>query len=122
MRHTELPEETHGYLHAPSRQEAMDAFWELIENHYEEEWRVEIGGAMTLIVDDYMLERVLNDNIAVAWFKFGTNKGGVDKHGLASFTNRPEWLKGLWSITGVYSKTLAYVGGPRSYHFEPGDY
>jgi len=127
MRHTELPEESRlaAYLKNTStrlrthRQEMMDAFWELIENHYEEEWRVEISGAVSLLVDDHMLERVLNDNIAVAWYTFGSNKGGVDENGLKSFTNRPEWLKGLWSIEGIYNDKQAYIGGERTYHFEP---
>lgn len=122
MRHTETPEEGNPHFQLSTYQDLMDAFWELIENHYEDEWRVEIGGAMTLVVDDRMLERILNDNVAVAWFKFGSNKGGWDENDNRYFTSRPEWLLGLWSIEGVYSKNLAYVGGPRTYHFEPGDY
>lgn len=124
MRHTNTPEEDmrQEYLQSFSSQSKMDAFWNLIENSYEEEWRVEISGAMVLVVDDAMLERILNDNIAVAWFAFGSNRGGVDEHGNKSFTNRPEGMKGLWSIEGVYNAKQAYVGGPRTYHFEPGEY
>lgn len=122
MRHTETPEEGNPHFQLPTFQAQLDAFWSLIEDSYEEEWRVEISGAMVLVVDDAMLERILGDNVAIAWFQFGSNRGGVDKHGLASFSNRPEWLKGLWSIEGVYNAKQAYVGGPRSYHFEPGDY
>jgi hypothetical protein len=119
MRHTELPEEISDFFPLISAQEKMDAFWELIENHYEEEWRVEISGAVSLLVDDHMLERVLHDNVAVAWFKFGSNLGGWDENDRRYFTSRPEWLKGLWSIEGIYNDKQAYVGGERTYHFEP---
>jgi hypothetical protein len=121
MRHTEVPEEAENraYLELGSTQANMDAFWELIENHYEEEWRVEISGIISLEVDDAMLERILHDNVAVAWYQFGSNAGGMDEHGNRSFVGRPEWLKGLWSIEGVYNNKMAYVGGPRTYAFEP---
>lgn len=120
FRKTETPEEGFDFLARPHMQEKLDAFWELIENHYEEEWRVEYSGSVVLVVDDAMLERVLSDNIAVAWYTFGSNKGGLDENGLKSFTNRPEWLKGLWSIQGIYAPTtMAHIGGPRTYHFEP---
>lgn len=118
MRHTETPEGKDS-LQWHITQEKLDAFWELIENHYEDEWRVEFSGSVVLVVDDAMLERILNDNIAVAWYTFGSNKGGLDENGRNSFTNRPEWLKGLWSIQGIYAPTtMAYIGGPRTYHFE----
>jgi hypothetical protein len=119
MRHTELPEEVSRFYTNESTREKLDAFWELIENHYEDEWRIEISGIVSLVVDDAMLERVLNDNIAVAWYTFGSNKGGWDENNRRYFTSRPEYLKGLWSIEGVYNHKMAYVGGPRTYAFEP---
>lgn len=119
MRLTEYPEEQGDFLGLHTTQEKLDKFWELIENHYEDEWRVEYSGAVNLVVDDAMLERILSDNVAEAWYVFGSNRGGVDEHGHKCFTNRPEWLKGLYSITGIYNERQAYVGGPRSYFFEP---
>lgn len=119
MRHTELPEENNPFLFSVTIQEKLDAFWELIENHYEEEWRVEISGAVSLVVDDKMLERILHDNVAVAWFKFGSNMGGETEDGVRYFTSRPEYLKGLWSIEGIYNSRQAYVGSTRTYFFEP---
>jgi hypothetical protein len=119
MRHTELPEEVSRFYTNESTREKLDAFWELIENHYEDEWRVEISGIVSLVVDDAMLERILHDNVAVAWYKFGSNLGGWDENDHRYFTSRPEYLKGLWSIEGVYNHKMAYVGGPRTYAFEP---
>lgn len=118
-RKTDVPYEGFPYLTAPGWQGKMDAFWNLIENHYEEEWRVEISGAVVLVVDDAMLERVLSDNIAIAWEQYGAFKGGQDAEGRKFFLSRPEYLKGLWSIQGIYNDRQAYVGGERSYFFEP---
>jgi hypothetical protein len=120
MRKTETPEEATNaqFLTLPSTQEHMDAFWELIENHYEDEWRVEISGAVVLVVDDEMLERILTDNTAIAWMKFGAFRGG-DEGGRRFFLRRPEYLKGLWAIEGIYNSKQAYVGGERTYFFEP---
>jgi len=118
MRHTELPEEANPYLKI-NTQGKLDAFWNLIEDMYEDEWRVEFSGAMSLVVDDAMLERVLSDNVATAWYTFGAFKGGQTKGGVKFFLHRPEYLKGLWSIEGVYNERMALVDGPRSYFFEP---
>lgn len=118
MRHTETPEESNSFLKLATSQAKLDAFWNLIEDKYEDEWRMEYSGAVNLVVDDALLERVLNDNIADAWYLFGSFKGG-DKDGKRFFLLRPEWLKGLYSITGIYNERQALVDGPRSYFFEP---
>jgi hypothetical protein len=121
MRKTEIPEELPrelDFLYRDLWQANLDAFWELIENHYEEEWRVEISGAVVLVVDDAMLERVLDDNTSIAWYKFGSYKGG-DEGGRRFFLSRPEYLKGIWAIEGIYNGHQTYVGGERSYFFEP---
>lgn len=117
MRHTELPEETNVYF--GFFQEMLDAFWSLIEDKYEDEWRMEYSGAINLRVDDAMLERILNDNVETAWYAFGAFKGGQDKTGRRFFLSRPETLKGLYSITGIYNERQALVDGPREYFFEP---
>lgn len=124
MRHTEVPEEHRltDYLTLSTTQEKLDAFWNLIENNYEDEWRVTYSGAVVLVVDDAMLERVLHDNVAVAWFKFGSNLGGWDENNHRYFTSRPEWLKGLYTIEGIYApESMNYIGGERTYGFEPED-
>jgi hypothetical protein len=90
----------------------------LIEDKYEDEWVVEYSGATNLRVDDAMLERILKDNISVAWHTFGAFFGG-SKDGVRFFLSRPEILKGLYSITGIYNERQALVDGPRSYYFEP---
>lgn len=118
MRHTELPEEAPAF-YRNLYMEKIDMFWNLIENSYEDEWRVEYSGAVSLVVDDAMLERILSDNVAVAWFTFGSNRGGETPEGVKYFLSRPEWLKGLWSITGIYNERQTLVDGERSYFFEP---
>lgn len=118
MRHTELPEEVGIQYTTSLFQEKLDAFWNLIEDKYEDEWVVEYSGAINLRVDDAMLERILNDNVADAWYVFGAFKGG-NKDGKRFFLSRPENLKGLYSITGIYNERQALVDGPRSYFFEP---
>ena len=79
MRHTELPGETNVYF--GFFQEKLDAFWNLIEDKYEDEWRMEYSGAINLRVDDAMLERILNDNVETAWYAFGAFKGGQEQDG-----------------------------------------
>lgn len=104
----------------PLLQAQLDKFWNFIEDKYEDEWRVEYSGAMVLLVDGPMLERILNDNPREAWYDFGAHKGGETAEGVKFFLSRPEYLKGLYSITGVYSDYQTLVDGPREYFFEQG--
>jgi len=120
MRHTELPEEGFDWLKSFTFQSDLDKFWDFIEDKYEDEWRVDYSGAMILTVDDNMLERILRDNYETAWLRFGTFRGGQTAEGRKFLLSRPEYLKGTWSITGVYSNHYTLVDGPRSYSFEPG--
>lgn len=118
MRKTEVPEEDHEFYTSSVIQEKLDAFWNLIEEEYDEEWRVQFNGTCVLVVDDEMLERILHDNVAIAWFKFGSNRGGWDENDRRYFTSRPEYLKGLYSIEGIYNDKQTYIGGTRTYKFE----
>lgn len=118
-RKTEVTPESE-YHKSSTFQEKLDAFWNLIEDMYEDEWRVEFSGALILRVDDEMLERVLADNVGTAWYKFGSFRGGQTEKGNRFFISRPEELKGLYSITGVYNERQALVDGPRFYMFEQG--
>jgi hypothetical protein len=120
MRHTELPEEGFEPFTSYRIQSKLDIFWSLIEDKYEEEWRIDFSGAMVLRVDDAMLERILKDNVATAWYSFGAFYGGQREDGTRFFLSRPDYLLGLWSIEGVYSNHYTLVDGPRTYSFEPG--
>jgi len=80
----------------------MDKFWDLIEDKYEEEWRVEFNGTMSLQVTDALLQRIRRDNPEAARDLYS------DK------------FIGLWSIEGVYSNYYTLVDGPRTYSFEQG--
>jgi hypothetical protein len=101
------------------RQEKLDTFWDLIEDRYEEDWRVDQNGDVTLVVDDALLERILTENYYVAWYAFGTWSGS-DKDGKKFLLDRPEFLKGTYVIKGIYAPDLSYVKGDyqtRTYFF-----
>jgi len=115
MRTTNVtPEET-----AP-RQEDLDVMWGFIENHYEEEWRVEANGDLTLEVDGELLEEILSDNYAEAWFKFGTWAGGRNAEGESFLLDMPLRLIGEYIIKGVYNANQRLVNGEREYFFLQG--
>jgi hypothetical protein len=102
------------------RQEKLDTFWNLIEDKYDEDWRVESNGDVTLEVDDAMLERILSDNSAIAWYDFGSFRGGQREDGTRFYLARPEYLKGTYIIKGIYAPDLSYVRGDyqkREYFF-----
>jgi hypothetical protein len=100
----------------------LDKFWPFIENHYEEEWRVQANGDLILTVDDAMLERVLQDNYAEAWAKFGTYGGGMKPGPKFErfMLHRPEHLQGDYIIRGIYNLSQRLVNGPREYFFIQG--
>lgn len=89
-------------INDPLLQAQLNKFWDLIEDKYEDEWRVEYSGAMTLLVDGPMLERIFTENFKETTLGYS------------------EELKGLYSITGVYSNYYTLVDGPREYFFEQG--
>ena len=115
MRHTE----TTGENYLAAKQDKLDIFWTLIEDRYEEDWRVDPNGDITLEVDSDLLERILSDNYATAWYAFGAWAGGY-KDGKKFLLDRPEWLKGTYTIKGIYAPDLSYVKGDyqnRTYFF-----
>ena len=101
-------------------QEKLDKFWNLIEDMYEEEWRVQGDGSMILTVDSAMLERILKDNVATAWYAFGSFGGGQTEAGERFMIHRPEYLIGEYIIKGVYDASQRLVDGPREYFFIQG--
>ena len=113
MRHTETTPEG-------MNQNKLDQFWTLIEDKYEEEWRVDSNGEVLLVVDDELLERILTDNVATAWYTFGAHKGGLTPEGQRYFLSRPEHLRGTYIIKGIYAPDLSYIPGDyakREYFF-----
>lgn len=100
MRHTTTVGEE--FLGTSKGQEALDLFWSLIEDHYEEDWHVDQTGNVTLEVDDALLERVMTENFRL------TPLG------------HSEWLKGTYIIKGIYAPDLSYLRGDyqkRTYFF-----
>lgn len=104
-----------GYL-----QTRLDHFWTLIENDYEEEWRIAANGDLTLEVSSEMLEQILKDNYAQSWLAFGTYSGGKTAEGKKFLVNRPEQLIGTYIIKGVYDARQRLVNGERTYFFVQG--
>jgi len=98
-------------------QEKLHTMWLLIEDMYPEEWCREANGDITLEVDDAMLERILKDNVATAWYQFGSNAGGMREDGSRFFLRRPEHLKGTYTIKGIYDENQRFINHARRYFF-----
>jgi hypothetical protein len=111
---------TTGPLYLTVRQEKLDAFWNLIEDKYEEDWHVEQNGDVTLEVDGEFLEEILHENYSVAYYAFGTWAGGRNAEGESFLLDMPLYLKGTYIIKGIYAPDLSYVKGDyqtRTYFF-----
>lgn len=106
-----------GENYLAGRQHKLDEFWTLIEEMYPEDWRVDANGDLILEVDDAMLERILSENVATAWYSFGAHRGGQREDGTKFFLSRPEYLKGTYIIKGVYDPTQRFVNKKREYYF-----
>lgn len=107
---------------SPLLQTKLDQMWTLLEDHYDEEWSVEADGTIYLVLDAEMLEQVLDDNTADAWYMFGAFHGGQTQDGERFFVHRPEYLKGRYSIKGVYDASQRLVDGARTYFFTKGEF
>lgn len=104
----------------PLLQAELDKLWDFIENKYEDEWRVEFNGTMSLQVTEGLLERILRDNPIEASLHFGAHEEHNPENERYEWSGFPEHLTGLYSITGVYSNHYTLVDGPREYFFEQG--
>ena len=120
MRHTELPEEVgdNSYLKL-NTQGKLDAFWNFIENHFEEDWKIAFNGDVILTVDDEFLEEILTANYAEAYLKFGTWRGGRNAEGESFLLDMPLYLRGTYIIKGIYNANQKFINGTRTYFFEP---
>lgn len=116
MRHTEVTPEAEA--NNSELQEKLDKFWSLIENDEELGWRVEISGAVSLLVDEDLLRSVLNENQVLAMEYFGSYEEHNPEERRYEWVHFPEDLIGLYSIEGIYNERQALVNGPRSYFFE----
>ncbi len=90
MRHTEVTGE--------AKQAELDRFWDLIEDKFDEDWRVDSNGDVLLEVDDFLLDRVL----------------------VATGIAFPDSLRGTYIIKGIYKPDLSYLRGDyqkRTYFF-----
>lgn len=94
---------TTGESYLSRRQDKLDTFWNLIENHYEEDWRVDYNGDLILEVDGEFLEEILTENYSVAYYAFGTWAGGRNAEGESFLLGLPLYLKGTYIIKGVYN-------------------
>lgn len=118
MRHTEVtPEEEASNTEL---QERLDKFWKLIENDDDLGWRVELSGAVSLLVDEDLLRSVLGDNPTLAMEYFGAYEEHNPEERRWEWIDLPEDLIGLYSIEGIYNDHQALVNGTRTYFFEQG--
>jgi hypothetical protein len=99
------------------RQADLNAMWDLIENHFEEEWRVNLDGSVQLTVDNTMLERVMNDNSVLAFRLFGAVEEHDEEERKYVWLNLPEYLIGTYIIKGIYDANQRLVNGERAYSF-----
>ena len=107
MRHTTVTPE--GTFTSVRAQENLDVMWNLIEDNYPEEWRLDSNGDVLLEVDDAMLERILMANYRLAYYEFGTYRGGQTPEGKRFLLRRPEHLKGTYIIKGIYTEDFQLV-------------
>ena len=118
MRHTEVtPEEV---ANDAELQKRLDHFWNMIEDFYDEEWRVEFSGAVVLDLTEALLEKVLRDNPHSSRLYLGTYEEHNPEYRKYEWVNFPEDLIGLYSIEGIYNERQARVDGTRTYFFEQG--
>lgn len=118
MRHTTVgPEEVATDVQLQAR---LDCLWDLIEDHYEEEWRVEYSGAVVLDMTEALLTRILRSDGDKALLCFGAYEEHNPEYQKYEWVNFPDDLLGLYSIQGIYSNYYTRVDGPRSYFFEQG--
>ena len=98
MRYTETTGKAS--LNSMRAQDTLDQLWNLIEDKYDEEWRVDSNGEVLLVVDDVLLERIIADN-----------------PNITAWTNYP---LGTFIIKGIYAPDLSYIPGDytkREYFF-----
>ena len=105
------------YTHDRDFQKDLNYLWRLIENKYEEDWRVAFNGDLILQVDEAFMERVLRDNPAEASLYFGAHEEHNPENERYEWSDFPEHLEGEYIITGVYDVSQRLVNGNRSYYF-----
>jgi hypothetical protein len=99
----------------------LDAFWYLIEDKFDEDWRVASNGDVILEVDEDMLIRILDSAPTVALMEFGAYEDHSPEHERYEWYNLPEDLLGTYTIQGIYAPDLSFIKGDyqtRTYYFE----
>lgn len=113
MRETTVTPAEAGYKH----QQQLDDMWTLIENNYDEDWRVEANGALTLTVDYEMMSRVLSDHPQIVLEAFKAKEDHNPEYQKWEWVNFPEHLLGTYVITGVYDANQRFINHARRYYF-----
>lgn len=97
------------YSHSSLYQPQLEAMWKLIEDHYEEDWRVDLNGDVLLVVDSDFLHRILEDCASYSqevWNDFEKTTGVREEHNPEAqrweWVNVPEHLQGTYYIRGIY--------------------
>lgn len=95
----------------------LELIWTSIETAYEEEWRIDANGDVTLTVDEDMLIRILDDNPSIS-----ATLGALEEHNPENekweWVGVPEHLFGTYTIKGVYDASQRFLWrGERTYFF-----
>lgn len=101
----------------PSQHE-LDKFWDWLEAYpVEEMWRVQANGDMVLVVDEYVLTKILFDDQTKAYEDFEVFEERERETGAWVVHNLPYQLCGTYTIKGVYAANQKLVDGERTYFF-----
>ena len=113
MRETTVTPAEVGYKY----QQQLDAFWNLIENNYEEDWRVEANGDLILEVDADFIEQVCAVNPQIVFEAFKAYEMHNPEYEKWEWINLPEQLCGTYIIKGVYDENQRFINHARRYFF-----
>jgi len=99
------------------RQADLNAMWDLIEEHMEEDWKVNLDGSCSLVVDDRVMEKIFEQHPVDALTRFGAFEEHDEENRRYEWRNLPESLMGTYTIAGIYDANARYINGERTYYF-----
>lgn len=95
----------------------LDYVWAVIEDGFEEDWRVEADGTLVFELTEERLEALTEwDSDFTEWFEcyevYESDTGARYRE------NVPYHVQGFYRIKGVYNASQRLVDGERTYFFE----
>ena len=98
----------------------FDKFWDFIENHYEEEWRVQANGSLILTGGQRDAGSCAAGKLRGSVDQDGTFRGGQTARRQEVPAPPPRIPDGEYIIKGVYDEYQRLVNGERTYFFIQG--